>query len=189
MSGVHVVSLVNKEPQVIASGGYQLLRFPFEGESYDRFGMHDPVQPDGGKSEFPDDRSGLIWPSREGWGQLEANIHWEAAPVGGVEIPGIPDWLFKNRNRYCEVRDRFVRDPLNLVKGEQGDEGAGGNATGTDHRVPSPGLQAFTKQHGLFVHRGVPVGLMVAHDAKCPVRVVHAQLKLTIWPVAPKPKR
>lgn len=183
-TGVHVVSLINNEPQKISSGGYRLLRFPYRGESYDRHGMHAAHQPDGGVSAFPDDRSALIWPSRKGLGLLEANIHWEAASVGIdlPDIPGIPDWM-KKGHRYTELRDRFVRDPLDLMQGEPGDEGEGGNSTATDHRALTPGGQFYTKCHMMFVHPDVPLAAMVAHNANESVKVTHAQFKLAIWPV------
>lgn len=89
MTAVRVCSLILNEPQIISPGGYFIVRFPYAGESYDAWGMHEPV---GGDWET-DDRSGLIYPAMDGWGTLTANIHWEP---GG----------------YSELRDRFVRDPL-----------------------------------------------------------------------------
>ncbi|EST32185.1 hypothetical protein N566_20200 [Streptomycetaceae bacterium MP113-05] len=145
---------VHGDGRPIDPGGYRLVRFPYGGEeSYDRHGMHEGRQPDGARSEYPDERSGLIWPAADGWGDLVANIHWEA---GG----------------YTELRDRFVRDPLGL--------GRHPDSTGTDHRPPSPGMQCFTKVHSVFVHRDTPLGLKVAHNDDVPRRLIHAQFKLAI---------
>lgn len=156
MSGVHVVSLKVDIPQLIADDGeYHVVRFPDAGEPYDPYGMHQRLQPDGYEVRDwqRDDRSGLIWPAVDGWGVLTANLHWEAG-------------------NYTELRDRFVRDPLDLVDGY--------DSTATDHRAPSPGMQCFTKQHQMFVHPGVPVALLVAHNASSDRRLVLAEFKLAI---------
>jgi hypothetical protein len=140
--------------QLIEPGGYRLVRFPYGGEeSYDAHGMHQAEQPDGARSAYPDERSGLIWPAADGWGDLVATLHWEG---GG----------------YTQLRDRFVRDPLEL--------GGHADSTGTDHRPPSPGMQCFTKVHSIFVHPGTPLGLKVAHNDDVPRRLIHAQFKLAI---------
>ncbi|MDT0381946.1 hypothetical protein RM572_24595 [Streptomyces sp. DSM 42041] len=145
---------VHGNGQMIEPGGYRLVRFPYGSrESYDRHGMHQTRQPDGDGSTYPDERSGLIWPAADGWGDLVANIHWEAGD-------------------YTELRDRFVRDPLGLAGGE--------DSTGTDHRRPSPGMQCFTKTHAIFVHPDTPLGLKVAHNDDRPRRLLHAQFKLAI---------
>ncbi|RCV54660.1 hypothetical protein [Marinitenerispora sediminis] len=155
---VYVCSLAGAIAQAVPpGGGYHLLRFPFDssGEAYDVHRMHDPVQPDGHVVEDwrTDPRSGLIWPRVNGWGQLHANIHWRAGDYG-------------------ELRDRFCRDPLDLSTGV--------DSTGTDHRPPSPGMQCFTKSHGIFVRPGTPLGLMVGHTATAAATVEYAQFKLVI---------
>ena len=155
---VYVCSLIVNEPQSIpADGGYHIIRFPVDPtvESYDAHGMHEALQPDGYQitNWATDDRSGLIWPSSEGWGVLTANIHWK---------PGA----------YTELRDRFVRDPLGLSTGY--------DSTATDHRAPSPGMQCFTKQHQMFVHPGTPIALLVGHSDSVSREIVHAQFKLAI---------
>jgi hypothetical protein len=157
---VQVCSLINGEPQTIpADGKYHVVRFPFGGgESYDDLGMHQMAQPDGYiiSDWRKDDRSGLIWPSVDGWGSLTAMIQWEA---GG----------------YSELRDQFVRDPLSLTDDPV-------NTTATDHRPPSPGMQCFTKHHEIFVHPGVPLALRVSHNDDQARRLVFAELKLAIHP-------
>ncbi len=148
---VRVCSLIRKVDQVIPSGGYHIVRFPYgDAESYDAHGMHqaDPTVSDWDE----DDRSGLIWPTVDGWADLTANLHWESGD-------------------YSELRDRFVRDPLGAP-----------DSTGTDHRPPSPGMQCFTKRHSIFVHPGTPVSLLVAHNDGRSRRLVHAQFKLAIHP-------
>ncbi|MFB6675615.1 hypothetical protein ACFCWG_24955, partial [Streptomyces sp. NPDC056390] len=143
---VHVCSLKTDVPQGIpADGKYHVVRFPFV-ESYDAHRMHDPAQPDGRRVAgwTRDDRSGLIWPAADGWGSLTAMIQWE---------PG----------DYDELRDQFVRDPLGLS--------TGANPTATEHRPPSPGMQAFHKNHEIFVHPGTPLALLVAHTDKKPRRI------------------
>lgn len=156
MTGVHVVSLKTDLPQIIAADDeYHVVRFPEVGEPYDVHGMHQKLQPDGYEVRDwqRDDRSGLIWPAVDGWGVLTANLHWESG-------------------NYTELRDRFVRDPLGLV-GEP-------NSTATDHRPPSPGMQCWTKHHQMFVHPGVPVAVLVAHNASSARRLVFAEFKLAI---------
>jgi hypothetical protein len=157
---LYVCSLIYDENDhgrqaVPAGDGYHVVRFPFgTHESHDPHNMHPYDQPDGGTGTFPDSRSGLIWPAAEGWGTLDAMVQWE---------PG----------SYSELRDQFVRDPLSLTDRPV-------DTTGTDHRPPSPGMQCFSKQHALFVHPDVPLGLRVAHNAGQSVRLVHAQFKLAI---------
>lgn len=155
---VRVCSLIVSEPQTIPNdGSYRVVRFPYGGgESYDAHSMHSPEQPDGYVvgDWATDDRSGLIWPSEDGWGALTAVIQWEA---GG----------------YSELRDQFVRDPLSLTSDPV-------NTTGTDHRPPSPGMQCSTKHHEFFVHPGVPLALRVGHNDTVPRKLVFAQFKLAI---------
>jgi hypothetical protein len=152
---VQVCSLIVSESQRIpGDGAYHIVHFPYgDAESYDVHGMHQTRQPDGGVSAYPDDRSGLIWPSADGWGSLTAVIQWE---------PG----------DYSELRDQYVRDPLGLA--------GGADTTGTDHRAPSPGMQCFTKHHEIFVHPGTSLALRVAHLGSGTLRLVHAQFKLAI---------
>lgn len=154
---LHICSLIVNEPQAIPPGGYHVVRSPFGAdESYDAWGMHQAVQPDGARVPDwrTDDRSGLIWPAVAGWATLTVNIHWEAGD-------------------YTELRDQFVRDPLGY-----GDDPV--NTTATDHRPPSPGMQCFTKHHQLFTNPGVPLAVRVGHNASTPRRVVHAQFKVAI---------
>ncbi|MET8475440.1 hypothetical protein ABZY90_19510 [Streptomyces sp. NPDC006422] len=154
---VHVCSLKTTEPQTIKPGGYQVVRLPYGGgESHDPHGMHPAEQPDGHVVErwLDEDRSGLIWPAVDGWGELRAMVQWEAG-------------------RYAELRDQFVRDPLSMTSDPV-------NTTATDHRPPSIGMQCFTKAWSMFVHPGVPIALRVAHDDAQPRRLVLAEFKLTI---------
>ncbi|RFU87258.1 hypothetical protein DY218_07775 [Streptomyces triticagri] len=142
------------------SDGYHLVRFPYEQdeESYDPWKMHDPAQGGGDPSEFPDGRSGLIWPSHEGWGVLSAMVFWE------------PD------SRPSEYRARFVRDPL--------DAGSGYDSTATTDSAPTGGGQYRSYVWQMFVHKGVPLGLKVSArgraDAKIATPLMHAQFKLAI---------
>ena len=155
-----ICSLICPESQTIpADGKYHLLRFPFGGgESYDAWGMHQMQQPDGYTITDwrTDPRSGLIWPAADGWGSLTGVIYWASG-------------------NYTEVRDRFVRDPLNLTTGY--------NSTATEDEEPTPGGQYLHKSHEMFVHPNVPIGLLVKHNASGPVDVTHAQFKLAIHPV------
>lgn len=151
-------SLQASPDQTIPPRAWTLLTFPYDTESDDRWHMHQPDQPDGTTAVFPDDQSGLIWPAMEGLGHLSACIHWEAASSTGG---------------YTEIRDQFVRDPLGIP-----------DYTAVDHRVPSGGLQFFTKHHELVVRPHVPVGLLVYHNDKLPRKVTYAQFKLSIHPLA-----
>ncbi|NGO66819.1 hypothetical protein G5C65_00260 [Streptomyces sp. SB3404] len=156
-SGVAVCSLKRDTDQIIQPGRYTIVHFPFGyRESYDVHAMHQVQQPDGYTiTDWDrDDRSGLIWPSRSGWGQLHAMIQWEA---GG----------------YTELRDQFVRDALAFGPDPE-------NTTATDHRTPTPGMQCFTKTHGIFVNPAVPLSLRVAHNDSRPRAMVLAEFKLVI---------
>lgn len=158
--GVQVCSLKVDTPQLIEpDGSYHVVRFPFgAAESTDRFEMHQVIQPDGYvvTDWANDDRAGLIWPSREGWGHLYGMIQWEA---GG----------------YTELRDQYVRDPLALTPNPN-------DTTATEHRPPSVGMQCFVKSHGIFVHPGVPLALRVAQNDSEPRALVLAEFKLCIHP-------
>ena len=98
------------------------------------------------------------------------------------------------RSKHNAVTDTFlihvraenyslVRDPLNLT-GQYPPVGnsPAGNSTGTDHRPPSPGMQCFTKHHEFFVHPGMPLAFLVAHNASGSRKITHAQFKLAIHP-------
>lgn len=154
-----ICSLIVKEPQTIpADSSYHVVRFPFgTSESYDQHGMHQMAQPDGHPITDwrTDDRSGLIWPTVHGWGVLTGIVYWEDGD-------------------YTELRDRFERDPLNLTTGP--------DSTATDHRARTPGIQAFTKQHQMFVHPGTPIAFKVAHNSHASERIYFAEFKLAIHP-------
>jgi hypothetical protein len=152
---VHVCSLILNSPQSIpGDGAYHLIRFPYAGESADGHGMHQPDQPDGATSRFPDPRSGLIWPSTAGWGEVKALLYWAAGD-------------------YTEVRDRFVRDPLGIA--------GGADSTCTEDHRATPGGQYRAKAWGIFVDPGTPLGVMVRHNGSSAVDVTHAQFKLAIF--------
>ncbi|GAB2327902.1 hypothetical protein AB0N20_22520 [Streptomyces griseoincarnatus] len=161
--GVLVCSLKRDTPQVVPAGEYTIVRFPFgAAESYDRWRMHQVQQPDGYtiSSWDTDDRSGLIWPARDGWGELHAMVQWESGD-------------------YQELRDQYVRDPLSLGSPTPVD------TTATEHRPPSIGMQCWVKgSHGIFVHPDTPLALRVRHDASGPVAVVLAEFKLVIHEAA-----
>ncbi|MFI9026290.1 hypothetical protein [Streptomyces sp. NPDC053560] len=153
-----VCSLKRDTPQLIEPGPYQIVRFPFGTlESSDAYEMHQVQQQDGYTiaSWDGDDRSGLIWPSRAGWGHLYAMIQWESGD-------------------YTELRDQFVRDPLHFGSDPE-------NTTATDHRPASVGMQCFTKSHGIFVDPAVPLALRVTHNDTVARNLVLAELKLVIY--------
>ncbi|MCX4658725.1 hypothetical protein [Streptomyces uncialis] len=160
--GVQVCSLKVETPQLIEPAAtYQTLRFPYgAAESSDRFNMHQALQPDGTTVTdwATDDRSGLIRPSRAGWGQLYAMIQWE--PASGT-------------NGYTELRDQFVRNPFGVA-----------DTTATEHRAPTPGMQCYVKGHGIFVSPDVPLALRVMHNDNAPRRVTLAEFKLVIHEAA-----
>ncbi|MDQ1039713.1 hypothetical protein QFZ75_006129 [Streptomyces sp. V3I8] len=143
------------------SDGYHLVRFPYVTgeEQYDRWNMHDPAQGGSGASAFPDLRSGLIWPSHDGWGVLSALVFWKA---DGAAL---------------EYRARFVRDPLNLTA-------AGYDSTATTDCAPTRGGQYRSYMWQMFVHPGTPVGLKVsvrgAGDAKLTTPLMCVEFKLAI---------
>lgn len=168
--GSHVCSLIRTADQLIPGGsGYHLVRFPFGSEeSYDAFEMHQLVQPDGyvisGSGWDSDDRSALIWPSKDGWGTFSAMIQWEA-PTGTSGAVG-------------EYRDGFVRDPLGLGSKPY-------DTTGTAHTAASPGANFFRASWPIFVHPGVPVALRVGHSGSGPLKLTLAEFKLDIGDVDP----
>ncbi|PSM38564.1 hypothetical protein C6Y14_36045 [Streptomyces dioscori] len=141
--------------------GYHLVRFPYVTgeEQYDRWSMHDPAKGGSGASKFPDARSGLIWPSHDGWGVLSALVFWEP-DAGGLEY-----------------RARFVRDPLNLTAARY-------DSTATSDTAPTRGGQYRTYMWQMFVHPGTPLGLKVsvrgARDAKVSTALMCAEFKLAI---------
>jgi hypothetical protein len=150
-----VVSLKVDSPQTIpADGAYHIVRFPYTGEPYDAYNMHDANQPGGYQviDWATDDHSGLIWPKFNGWGLLTALIQWEDG-------------------NYTELRDQFVRSPLTAP-----------DTTATDHRPPSPGQQFFTKHHEIFVNQTTPLALRVAHNDTTARRLTLAEFKLAILP-------
>lgn len=155
---VQVCSLKLAAAQSIpADGTYHVVRFPFgSAEPSDSWNMHQASQPDGVQvaSWTTDDRSGLIWPAMEGWGHLYAMVQWEAGD-------------------YSELRDQFVRDPLGFTDDPV-------NTTATDHRPPSPGMQCFTKGHGIWVYPGTPIALRVAHNDGRARNLLCAEFKLAI---------
>jgi hypothetical protein len=158
---VQVCSLIVDAPQTFSAGRYHVVRFPYgSAESRDVHRMHQVVQPDGHEvaNWRKEDRAGLIWPAAEGWGVLTAMVQWEA---GG----------------YRELRDQYVRDPLGLTSDPA-------NTTATDHRAPTPGMQCYTKHHELEVHPSVPLALRVRQESSGARRLVHAQFKLAIHPLA-----
>ncbi|SCK08343.1 hypothetical protein H181DRAFT_00362 [Streptomyces sp. WMMB 714] len=143
--------------------GYHLVRFPFGGESYDPWKMHDPANGGGDSEDFPHARSGLIYPSHEGWGIVSAMVHWEK--------DGDPH----------EYRARFVRDPL-------GDEY---DSTATTDAAETGGGQYKSYMWQFFVHPGTPLGLKVSArgrgDKKIATPLRHAQFKLAIHTDVMKP--
>jgi hypothetical protein len=160
-SGVRVCSLKRDTPQLVRPDSYTVVRFPFGSrEPYDPHGMHQARQPDGHviTSWDADERSGLIWPSASGWGQLYAMIQWEAGS-------------------YTELRDQYVRDPLGLTSTPN-------DTTATDHRAPTPGGQYFTKSHGIFVNPETPLALRVRHNDAVARRLLLAEFKLVIHATA-----
>ncbi|MPY61171.1 hypothetical protein [Streptomyces spongiae] len=141
--------------------GYHLVRFPFDGkgESYDPWKMHDPAHGGTKPSAYPDQRSGLIWPSHDGWGVVSAMVFWEADP------------------RAIEYRARFVRDPLNSTKD-------GYDSTATNDSTITRGGQFRTYLWQMFVHKGTPLGLKVSarglKDARIKTAITLAEFKLAI---------
>lgn len=154
---VYYCSLGCTPDQVIPPNVYTLVRFPYDSveEFGDIHGMHEPTHPD----EYSvtdwstDDRSALVWPAVRGLGILHVTTHWESG-------------------NYNEIRDQFIRDPLNLNKGP--------DTTGTQHYAPSPGMQFFTKSWQLVVEPETPIGYMVYHNATTARKLVYVNLKLSI---------
>ncbi|MFB6850188.1 hypothetical protein ACFCXS_35785 [Streptomyces sp. NPDC056373] len=165
-AGVQVCSLKVDTPQLISPGAtYKIVRFAFgTAEPTDRFEMHQAVQPDGYvvSDWSTDDRSGLIWPSKAGWGHLHAMIQWE--PASGSA-------------GYTELRDQYVRDPLGLTQTPN-------DTTATEHRTPTPGGQYYVKNHGVFVVPGTPLALRVTHNDAAPRLLTLAEFKLVIHDAA-----
>lgn len=154
----YVCSLKTETPQLIpADGGYHIVRFPYgTAESSDEHGMHQSAQPDGYQITdwAKDDRSGLVWPTLDGWASLNAMVFWDSG-------------------NYTEIRDRFVRDPLGLA-GEP-------DSTCTEDHPTTPGGQYRAKHWELFAHPGTPLALLVRHNASAPVNITLAELKLSIF--------
>ncbi|WP_448316769.1 hypothetical protein [Streptomyces sp. CO7] len=160
--GVHLSSLKVSTPQRIQPGStYRIVRFPFgSAESTDPHGMHQAAQPDGRTVTdwASDDRSGLIWPSVRGWGQLYAMLQW-AESTGATEY-----------------RDQFARDPLELAGPV--------DTTATEHRAPTIGGEYWVKVWGIVCNPGVPLAVRVTHNAPHPINLTFAEFKLVIQPLA-----
>ncbi|GIH91925.1 hypothetical protein ACFFMN_34040 [Planobispora siamensis] len=135
----------------VTGGDYYVVRFPYGTESYDAHGMHNPLQPDGVTTAYPDPRSGLIWPAHDAWAEVYALLYWEDGD-------------------YTELRDRIVRDPLGLF-GEP-------DSTCTEDRAITPGGQFIAKSWGMFVHPKVPLAVAVRHNSPRPVRLALAEFKI-----------
>lgn len=153
-------------PQLIQPNVWTVVRFPFDatGESTDLLNMHSATRPSPGgpvANWATDDRSGLIWPSRTGWGVMLGLMQWAAAGVQSDPSDG------------TEYRDQFVRDPLGYTSTPV-------DTTATDHRAPTPGGQFFTKQWGVNVDPTVPLALRVQHNASSPLNLTLAEFKLAI---------
>ncbi len=149
------------EELIVAPGEWQIIKIPYSDaqEFTDRWDMHDRRHPDAYVVQEwrTDERSGLIWPCRDGLGCLEMNVHWEAGD-------------------YKELRDQFARNPF----GPPG-EPTTMDTTATDHRAPTTGMQCFTKQHWLQVNRLTPLCLRVAHDSTTPKKLLLVEFKLTVF--------
>lgn len=165
---VDVCSLKVAISQLVQPDTWTIVRFPFDatGESTDTLNMHSATRPAPGgpvSNWATDDRSGLIWPSRVGWGELKGIAQWAAA---GAQL---------NPMDATEYRDQFVRNPLSYV-------GAGPavDTTATDHRPPTPGGQFFTKSWGIFVDPTVPLAMRVYHNASSALNLTLAEFKLSI---------
>lgn len=150
-----VCSLMTSAPQAIPPNTYTILKFPFDNESADAPSLHDPKQPDTGLTTTASNpRSGLIWPAHVGWAHLNGLIYWQ----GGD---------------YTEVRDRFVRDPLELTTGY--------DSTCTEDHAKTPGGQYLAKNWDMFVHPLTSVGLLVQHNGSRSVKVDFAEFKMSYW--------
>ncbi|MCC9686851.1 hypothetical protein E4N64_14205 [Streptomyces sp. MNU103] len=155
-----VASLISTTPQTITPGTtYQIVRFPFDSESFDPAGMHEAAQPDGYTvtNWATDDRSGLIWPPMRGWGTLYAALQF--AEAGDA----------------TEFRSQFVRDPLNISTGQ--------DTTATEHRADTVGGEFWTRTWGLVVNPMTPLAVRVAHNASGPLDVTLAEFKLVVQPM------
>jgi hypothetical protein len=87
--------------------------------------------------------------------------------------------MYWDAGGYSELRDRFVRDPLDLTTGY--------DSTCTEDHPPTPGGQYRAKTWGMFVHPGTPIGLLVKHDASKAVNLTFAEFKLAIHTVEEAP--
>jgi hypothetical protein len=149
-----VCSLKVDTAQTIPAGAaYTVVRFPFEsGENFDPYDMHPVAQPDGVMVAYTDARASLIWPAHDAWARLDAMLQWEDGD-------------------YTEVRDRFVRDPLELA--------GAADSTCTEDRPVSPGGQYLAKSWAIFVHPGTPLALSVRHNSAHGVRLLLAEFKIS----------
>lgn len=146
------------QDQWIMPGDYQIVRFPFEPiESSDIYDLHPKVQPDtSGSITLASQRAGLIWPKHEQWATLWGLLYWADGD-------------------YTEVRDRFVRDPLNLSSGF--------DSTCTEDHASTPGGQYIAKSWAAKVYPGTPWALMVRHNSPDPVKLDFAEFKMiySVW--------
>jgi len=152
-----VCSLKTGGPQTIppSSTDYVIVRFPFNGESDDSDGLHDPVQPDtlqATTASHP--RAGLIWPQHTAWATLNGLMYWD-------------------HGDYTEIRSRFIRDPLSLTTGY--------DSTATEDDPPSVGGQYKIKNWNMWVHPMTPVALAVRHNSRQDQYLSLAEFKVSYW--------
>lgn len=152
-----VCSLKTGGPQLIppSSTDYVIVRFPFNGESDDKDGLHDIVQPDTHLSTSAGHpRAGLIWPLHTAWATLNGLMYWD-------------------HGDYTEIRSRFIRDPLRLTTGY--------DSTATEDDPPSVGGQYKIKSWNMWVHPMTPVALAVRHNSDRDQVLNLAEFKVSYW--------
>jgi hypothetical protein len=151
---------------------YTIVRFPFNGgaEPYDPDDLHPALQPDIGQVvTSSDSRAGLIWPRHDALGRLTAMMQWQ--DIGDLD----------SADRPSQVRHRFVRDPLDLSTGP--------DSTATSDHRPRPagtGGTCKTTAWEIWVHPQTPLGYLLYHDARVPMRLELAEFKLSYWADVPE---
>lgn len=161
-----VCSLITGGSQTIQPNTYQVVRFPFQAESYDPDGLHTPDSPPNIEPiTVSDPEAGLIWPLHDAWATLTATMQWD-------DLVNLASSV-----RPTQFRHQFVRDPFGYTIDPE-------NTTATSDHRPRPagtGATCKTKTWNIFVHPGTPIAYRVRHDADISMKLLLAEFKMSYW--------
>jgi hypothetical protein len=148
----YVCSLKVSESQIISPNQWTIVKFPYNTESSDEYGMHET--PAGVTNWKTDARSGLITPIAPGWGIMAGMAQ------------------FTDGEDATEFRTQFIRDPLN--------PDVAGDTTATTHWATSPGGDYFATSWPIYFRPEFPMAFRVCHNASSSLALSLAEFKVLI---------